>query len=418
MKRTLAFLLSSLLLLTAFTACGGDQSEGITTNHTTKAPAPAGTTTAPDNPPPEHVHGQGIEWTVDRKCHWKNCSCGETVKSGEHTLEDDICTVCGVELYEYEDSGFLYQYNEHDDQILMIEYGEDGEIVSTHISEYDYDQDGNKTAERAVYYAGEAVNENIQQTEEVTYDANGNWLTAITTYMKNGAVDCVEKETFTYDEEGNSLVDTLEHYNAEGELLYYNQLVWEGDEYTEIWYDAGGKPLDFSDKFNRETAAHLFGTWKAKVDLMNFISESNIELEETFYIDFLIIFSDNGTFTLEATVDEPKLRDFMYQFALEMVYASFEEEGMTRAEADAMFKGMMGMTIPQYVEEQLKGVELSDLLMGLPKKLTMVYYVEDGQLYASESWNVPPEPAPFTVEGNQFTISDGEISVVFTQVTQ
>ena len=300
----------------------------------------------------------------------------------------------------------------------MIEYGENGEIVSTHISEYDYDQDGNKTAERTVYYTGEAVNKNILQTEEVTYDANGNWLTAITTYMKNGAVDCVEKETFTYDEEGNSLVDTLEHYNAEGELLYYNQLVWEGDEYTETWYNADGTLMDCSDKFDRETAAHLFGTWKAKVDLMDFISESNIELKETFYIEFLIIFSDNGTFTLEATVDEPKLRDFMYQYALEMVYASFEEEGMTRAEADAMFKGMMGMTIPQYVEEQMKGVELSDLLMGLPETLTRVYYVEDGQLYTAENWNTPPELTPLTIEGNQFTISDGEISLVFTKVTQ
>lgn len=42
------------------------------------------------------------------------CECGEKVDSAAHTLENDVCTVCGTEIVTYEDEMIqLTAYNEY-----------------------------------------------------------------------------------------------------------------------------------------------------------------------------------------------------------------------------------------------------------------------------------------------------------------
>lgn len=42
------------------------------------------------------------------------CECGEKVDSAAHTLENDVCTVCGTEIVTYQDEMIqLTAYNEY-----------------------------------------------------------------------------------------------------------------------------------------------------------------------------------------------------------------------------------------------------------------------------------------------------------------
>ncbi len=475
MKKTLTCLLVGLLTLTAITACGGGQSDTDSAQSTTKDTAgavttPAATTTA--TPPnegnapetSEHVHGEGVAWTVDRDSHWKICICGSTVEMGDHILEDDVCTVCGVEYYEWGDAtASLYQYNAAGDCVLSVDYDENGTVVFTVVSEYVYSEDGDLQANNSMFYDGEASMENAIYAEQTLYNADGNVTESTTTYLINGVVDSTEKCDFVYDEYDNLLTETRNYYDKAGDLqstdkteytydadgeplteksytdgkLTYEYEYTDGgfvgitynedgtktvleydegdDEPKETWYDADGNLLDLSYLFDKDAAKDLIGSWTTTLDVKDlFLGEADIpkiDLPCNMTVNFT--FRNDGTCHLAVEFDEEEYKAFM----IEMIYVSGEAEGVSRPVMDAVFQQQSGMTIAEYVDLYItEGISTMD---GLNKD--GVYYVADGMLYVGDNWNNPLEGSEYTLEGGTLTLPiddefGTEITLIFIKV--
>jgi hypothetical protein len=78
----------------------------------TPEPSPEPTPEPTPEPVPEHVHEFSETWSYDDMRHWRECSCGERVEQGAHTMvwetaveptrkqagtEHGVCSVCGYE---------------------------------------------------------------------------------------------------------------------------------------------------------------------------------------------------------------------------------------------------------------------------------------------------------------------------------
>lgn len=473
MKKTLTCLLVGLLMLTAFTACDGEQSNVTTRPDTTKdndsaVTTPATTTTAPpDTNEPEtseHVHGEGIAWTVDRDDHWKNCICGETVGYGKHEIEDDVCTVCGIELFDFGNSSSLYQYNDAGDCVLSIDYDENGMVAYTFVGQYYYDEEGNMLTENGIYYDGEASMNNATEAFQRLLNASGNVTTETITYYEKGVIDSTEKCNYVYDEDDNLLTETRNYYDkadnllstdkteytydANGEPLTeksytdgkltseyeytdggfvgitYNEdgtktvleYVEGDDEPKETWYDADGNLLDLSYLFNKEAAKDLFGSWTTTLDvkeiILGEIDMPEVDLPCNMTVNFT--FRNDGTCSIVIEFDEEEYKAFM----IEMIYVSGEAEGVSRPVMDAVFQQQSGMTIAEYVDSYITE-EISAM-----DKLNKdgVYYVADGMLYVGDNWNKPLEGSEYTLDGQTLTLPidddefGAETTLIFTKI--
>ena len=78
----------------------------------TPRPTPTPTPLPTPTPPPAHVHDFPETWHYDETIHWRECSCGERIEQGAHSmdwqvekpatrrqpgLEHGKCTICGFE---------------------------------------------------------------------------------------------------------------------------------------------------------------------------------------------------------------------------------------------------------------------------------------------------------------------------------
>ena len=68
-----------------------------------------------------HTHAAADRWNSDLENHWHICGeCSETFDSAAHTLEGEVCTVCGSEVVTYESGEKqLLVYNEQGDITLF-----------------------------------------------------------------------------------------------------------------------------------------------------------------------------------------------------------------------------------------------------------------------------------------------------------
>lgn len=419
MKKTLVCLLIGAMTLTAFAACDNNSTETTkkTTAATTVATTTAATTTADkdaDKTPDTHTHTAGAIYQVDRDDHWLVCECGEVLDSAPHTTEDDICTVCEAEVYVYEDGAVtVAQYTDQGDCFYAIEYDADGKVLSRQVSEYTYDDNDNMLTSASTYYGADG---SVEFTDkfECTYDQDGKILMQKSYQDDKLISECeysldadswpyVSKETLYYDDGTKVVYEYNENY----------------DTVSEVWYDADGSIMDNSDKFDAEACEELFGTWTGEMDMADFLAMDTTVT--SFKIMITMILTDQGEINMAVSIDENELRNFMYEMTLESIYVSFEEEGLSREDADVAFEAQMGMTIAEYVEAQLDEMDMNEFFGEMPEAYSGVYYVEDGMIYAGESWNQRLEGVAYTLDGDTLTLvydEEGvEMELVFSKVT-
>lgn len=233
LKRILIFSLVCLMAFALLSACSKDE-QGEKDNH-------------------EHKSADN-EWQVDIENHWKICSeDNEKFENGAHALENNICTVCGVQVTETGDgTGELCFYNENGDWSRLITYNEDGTYV-TETAEYTYDENDNKLTMKT-YKDGKPVLETEYGTNEdgystelknTIYDEDGskkvyiyNLKNDITNELDYNADGTVERELvieYTYNENGEK---ELEKHTLNGKLVKeVKYFVFSADSWGgKIWY--------------------------------------------------------------------------------------------------------------------------------------------------------------------------------------
>jgi hypothetical protein len=344
------------------------------------------------------------------------CDCGEAFNEGEHTLEDDSCTVCRAEVMEWDNGDVsVFQYDEYGNTLLNVDYDADGNLTYKEAYEYTYTEDGQiLTSLNRVYEDGVTLTQSSKAvytyTDEGVCIGNKQYVDDKLVYECKFAIDAdgweyVFEET-VYNEDGTKLVREYDE---------------NGDTISETLYDASGNPADFSDRFDPEACKDFVGTWKAELDLLEMMAGEmegeGVQLPDDFAYScnavMSLIFRNDGTYSAILSVDPEEYKTMLIELTVEIMYISFEEEGMTRDEADVAFKAMMNMTIREYVVLSLEegGDELLD---SLNETANGVYYVQDDMIYLGENWSQQMEGGKYAFENGALTLTEPEMEMEIT----
>lgn len=166
-----------------------------------------------------------FEWECNPAGHWRMLESGEKADLGIHKLADDmICTVCGAEVWVYDDlSGDVYYYDDFGTLIRHTSYANDGMITYDFIRALTYDDNGHVLHALEfidgvlfgeITYAVNADGESIPVTEYAWYD-DGTW--ALNEFDEYG--NCIRATT--YDEEDNLTSETISEYKLLEDGWFY-----------------------------------------------------------------------------------------------------------------------------------------------------------------------------------------------------
>ncbi len=165
-----------------------------------------------------------FEWERNGLGHWHVLENGEKADIGAHALENVLCTVCGSEVwlyddlsadvYDYDEFGNLLRYSSFDTQeeliyemVYVLECDEEGRVLTSR--EY---VDGVLVSESAFTISAEG--ESIPATQKTWYD-DGAWT--LNEYDEHG--NCVRATS--YDAENNLAAETLSEYMLGSDGWYY-----------------------------------------------------------------------------------------------------------------------------------------------------------------------------------------------------
>lgn len=245
-------------------------------------------------------------WERNGTEHWRQLPTGEKADAGAHVLEDMICTVCGSEVFAFEDgSADVSDYNDHEDLIRYTAFDSDGCITIELLYAYDYDDEGHLLASRE--FSGNVLTGEVTYTvdadgmrqpiEQVAYyeddtwaineyDAHGNLVRAAT-YDPNGDVEFESFSEYKLDENGCWYEASTTSMFSDGASFYSEYNAW-GDETLTRNVDADGAV------FANETYEYLYedGVKRWKKHYSNgaliyetWYDETGLTTEETEYYD-------------------------------------------------------------------------------------------------------------------------------------
>lgn len=151
---------------------------------------------------------------------------------------------------------------------------------------------------------------------------------------------------------------------------------------------ACGKPL----------SEDIVGSWVTYIDVADQMEVEDFETEVQ--VPILITFTDDGEVEMEPYGDEAEaaieqLEADMLDYMMDTFYASMEESGYTREQADELYEAAYGVTVREYFEA----------------------YIESADLYASfetsfsgeAEYEVDDEEMIIEIDGDEFTVEiDGD----------
>ena len=163
-----------------------------------------------------HVHTALDRWDRNGEQHWKPCECGEKLDAAQHDLQDDVCTVCGSEVWMMDGMADVYNYNEFGENVRWSSYDGAGEVIADWAYEFSHDAEGNLVGGRT-YESGVLMEES-----EYKVEAGMSVLTRTTNYSEDGSWYINE-----FDELGN--ITFMRSCTAEGELVMEASYEFETD---------------------------------------------------------------------------------------------------------------------------------------------------------------------------------------------
>ncbi len=192
----------------------------------------------------------------------------------------------------------------------------------------------------------------------------------------------------------------------------------EGEKLEHQWVDATteapktcslcgkteGDKITTDPRFDADACKDLFGTWKAVYAM----SGADMELADfpgTIEMEITMTFHNDGRMEMSIGFKDPDaFKQSLCQYLVDLLYQTFESQGMTKEQADAACLENTGKSIADYAAEQ---AELAITSAGTT--MDMVYYVADGKIYAAENWDETLEPADFTLENGVLKMQDSDM---------
>lgn len=162
-----------------------------------------------------------------------------------------------------------------------------------------------------------------------------------------------------------------------------------------------GSKLQTDPRFTTKSTKALQGTWICDATF----TDAMLGLENFGGTDCRITMKFGNTGELTMSVKPKDEKGFMEKYrtyTINLMYATFEAQGLSKPSADAAMLQAYGMTVERYVDAQLKNYNVTDMFAIYTSN--EVYYAEGNNVFTALAWD-----AKF--ESNTFTITNGKLVV-------
>ncbi|MBE6032560.1 MAG: hypothetical protein E7224_05140 [Clostridiales bacterium] len=291
-KKYTAILLTCIMILALLTGCGG------------------------------HSHTDSGLFAIGPGAHLKICSeCGEQYDREAHTVVDFLCTVCGCEIFTYEDGSVqqLSIYNENGDQTRCVGYTPEGEEEFCY--EYQYGAPGEMT------YSWEYYNGVLTAEYEYAKNAEGVSFTAKSvSYNEDGSYS-----VYKYDEYDN---ETFEGYydaagQAESEFVYENTYDADGNRTLRCTYENG----ELIEEMEYIFGSDEFGSWSMSGKTTTYHGDGTYTVSDG---DFEATWSSEITYDGDGNVLNEIRYEYEYDENGENIGSRSYENGVLTEEMEAI----------------------------------------------------------------------------------
>lgn len=163
-------------------------------------------------------------WERSATEHWKQLASGEKTDAGAHTFEDMTCSICGSEVWTFDDgSADVSDYNEYGDLTRYTSFDGSGEVIIEICYTYEYDAEGRLLLSREftgdvltgeVSFAVDESGESIPVSQVAYYD-DDTW--AINEYDEHGNLVYAA----VYDTDGTVSFEEFSEYTLSNDGYYY-----------------------------------------------------------------------------------------------------------------------------------------------------------------------------------------------------
>ena len=162
-----------------------------------------------------------------------------------------------------------------------------------------------------------------------------------------------------------------------------------------------GSKLKTDARFTTASTKHLHGEWHSDV----VFTDEMIGLDNFGSVDvgLTLTFGKTGELTQTLTLkDEAGFMAKLKTYTVNVLYAAFEEMGLSKEQSEQTMMDEYGLTINDYVEESLKGYDVNSVFGAYTFK--EVYYVEGGDIYSALSWKA-------TFQKSAYSLTDEKIRI-------
>lgn len=210
---------------------------------------------------------------------------------------------------------------------------------------------------------------------------------------------------------------------VEGEALGHTWLeaTTDAPQTCEVCGATEGDRIITDLRFTTAATSHLQGLWKMEVPVNGDMMGLPGFPDATIY--FVIDLTNDGHINLTVEVTD-SFMEAMHQYTVETVYVEFEAMDISREDADVLFADSYGMSIEEYVDQQLAGIDMNELYGSLFAAMNVsgVYYVDGDQIYTGDSWDAELIGDTYVLEGDSLTINalNEELGIegAFTRVVE
>lgn len=162
----------------------------------------------------------------------------------------------------------------------------------------------------------------------------------------------------------------------------------------------------------------LYGKWSMEADVTEVIKEqleaslnTTLSTNEKFYCYTELTLNEDGTYTY--VIDKEKTEESMHRFIDDIapdledyIYDNLAEQGFTKEEANGIFEKEKGMSIHDYVREQLSVMELN----MTASNVSGYYKATDTNIYFASTKDGLTDCKDYymyNLKGNTLTFSEG-----------
>ena len=218
---------------------------------------------------------ENLPWERNAEEHWKTGKNGEKIETGLHDFDYiGICSVCHCEVSESDSGSYvIYEVDQYGNYVRITYYNSAGNIYDEIISEFEYDENGNKVFEKTYpnpkYRSADEIYPTDSFTAEFEYaqDSLGlYYVSKINTTYVDGSVTTEEyidsrrvSSTVYFDCDGNKLNELFYKYSEdengskylseyiEHDCVYGRKYIYGYDEIGNVLYleelDAEGETV-------------------------------------------------------------------------------------------------------------------------------------------------------------------------------